>query len=130
MTPYKGRGASVGQHVFCYRNLNAQKRDGSVVYSIRGARFVLAHAGALRLSGVKFRVSETGRQQVLRERRKNVHAVVSGSVESFDGSDLEDMVAVSYNPYQNSTFVVVETGEPILEASEVVLNSKGAFAKL
>ena len=39
---------------------------------------VIAHRKAVCLLNVKFKVSEAGRQRVLKEQRKNVHAVMRG----------------------------------------------------
>lgn len=78
----------------------------------------------------KFVVSEAGRQRVLREKRKNVHAFVradapfvSENVELWrdyiDGNGL--LIPVSYNPYKGASFYRKDTGAPITEASSVVM---------
>lgn len=41
---------------------------------------VVGHVSAIELDGCTFRVSEAGRQRVIRERQKNVHATVRGRV--------------------------------------------------
>jgi hypothetical protein len=46
---------------------------------------VVAHADAVELMDCEFRVSEAGRQRVIREKRKNVHAGVAGTLVAMDG---------------------------------------------
>jgi hypothetical protein len=55
---------------------------------------------------------------VLRQRRKNVHAFVEGTVVVV-GNDIATLVEVSYSPYKNATFM--RAGLPIHAASAVVL---------
>ncbi len=47
-------------------------------YSIMQRGVIRASAKQVRLSDVEFRVRESGRQRMLRERRKNVHAFAVG----------------------------------------------------
>lgn len=70
---------------------------------------VIGHSSFVLLRGATFKVSEAGRQRVLRERRKNVHAVVKGElVASQPGegkwADLYTVQMngedVTYNPYK------------------------------
>lgn len=49
---------------------------------------VVGHAERIRLKNCEFRVSEAGRQRVLSERRKNVHAGVVGEVTCTQWSDI------------------------------------------
>ena len=99
------------------------------------------HLGYIRLSGVRFAVQPAGREKVLREKRKNVHAFVRGitetmlpvgfmgeaagvSDEEFFGDNLHLWTRVTYNPYRYESFVVAETGEPVYEADEVIVFDK------
>lgn len=78
-----------------------------------------ASARQLRLSDVEFRVRESGRQRMLRSRRKNVHAYAIGRLLDFvhpdDDRNLEAMSGrgVYYNPYEFSSFVDGETRSPV-----------------
>lgn len=61
------------------------------------------------LVNARFVVSESGRQRVLKEKRKNVHAVVEGDLSDFKLvgyglHNVEESVKVTYNPYHGSTF--------------------------
>jgi len=73
--PYKERTLNESKPVHVYRNLgNASKER----YSIRQGGLVVGHADEVYLRDCEFRVSEAGRQRVLQEGRKNVHAYIKG----------------------------------------------------
>lgn len=96
-----------------YRNLH--KNCFSVV-SMKTGR-VIQHTNKLTLHDVEFRVRESGRQRVLRERRKNVHAFVVGSILQTDiGLPACNPERAWYDPYQVKTFVNRRTLEPVLRA--------------
>ncbi len=112
-----------------YRNLH----NGS--WSIRSVEsgLIVAHAQSVVLDNATFKVSEVGRNRVLKEKRKNVHAVVQGSLwawngESFKGRRLgrqrppeffqslevdRFLEEVSYNPYRFPYFFDVKTLDPV-----------------
>lgn len=123
-TSYKGRRVLPAQRVEVYRNL---KFKNKIVYSIRDPKtgLVLGHASKILLSRCKFVVKEAGRQRVLKEKKKNVHAWVEGSfgiVHAGDDRIFSNGTKISYNPYTNSHFEMVDCGEPIAEASLVFIN--------
>lgn len=70
------------------------------------------------LEDVVFKVSEAGRQRVLREKRKNVHAGVLGTVLGIPV--LQPADKAFYNPYKYDSFVDVN-GQRLSTASLVVL---------
>lgn len=74
-----------------------------------------------------FRVRESGRQKVLKEQRKNVHAFVIGTIVPID--EVKDRVSrsVYYNPYKTETFVFADTKEPIHTAEQAWLYSKNVM---
>jgi hypothetical protein len=80
---------------------------------------VVRHADFIFLKDVKFKVSEVGRQRVIREKKKNVHAFVTGI--QCNDSMSGDLTKVFYNPYKFSSFVN-ENGEPIHFASKVLVS--------
>ncbi len=95
-------------------------------------RRVIGHWwGRLTLTACAFVVSQAGRARVLREKRKNVHAVIEGCIG--DGSPpliyqggTAEWLPVGYNPYRNSTFIVRRTDgseEPVMSASQVKLGA-------
>jgi hypothetical protein len=77
------------------------------------------------LEGCKFKVSEAGRQRVLREKRKNVHAGVTGTWINADRVEscyeFLSMVGrqVSYNPYKYDSFIIKAT-EQSVDVADVV----------
>lgn len=108
-----------GTLVDCYRNLHKQ------CWSVRDAktRKVIAHVDTISLTDAVFRVGQAGRERVLREKRKNVHAYVRGMVsEPFEG---EEFQPVSYNPYTAGTFVMAPFGTPVYAAEKVTLLPNG-----
>ena len=60
---------------------------------------VWLHANKITLENVEFKVSEAGRQRVLREKKKNVHAFIEGDLVLDGIGKIEPRVLVSYNPY-------------------------------
>ena len=90
----------IGKKVRVYRNLHKK------CYSVQYNRKVVSHEDNLFLIFPKFKVSQAGRDRVLREKRKNVHAFVDGTVQVWkDMTDAVDKAA--YNPYRWSSFVRV-----------------------
>jgi len=109
-----------------YRNLHNGK------LSIRDAKtkHVIGHAARVYLHQAEFKVSQAGRKRVLREKRKNVHAVVNGvlgkaeAFQSYKGRDIgpyqheysvfhpefgtsppiKRLYDITYNPYRFSQF--------------------------
>lgn len=95
------------------------------LFSVMHKNRVIGHAENLELKNCRFVVSQAGRQRVLREGRKNVHAYVIGDVECKNRTEcLDNYVPVRYNPYRTSTFVM-PSGEPVHGASSVVLKING-----
>lgn len=108
------------------------------LWSVQDAktRRVIGHASKLLIREARFVVSEAGRQRVLREQKKNVHAFVVGELEAaawvneripskchYNAWDFcprsnrayakaarKYGYAVSYNPYKGSTFTVLASG--------------------
>jgi len=112
--------------VFVYFNLH--KKCFSIK-ALEGDRkgLVIAHRDVVVLENCKFKVSEAGRQRVLREKRKNVHAGVTGEwTESVrDNADFEHLSImgrqVTYNPYKYASFVIKVPEQPIGFADVVAM---------
>ena len=93
------------KRVYVYFNLHRK------CFSIRQGTRVVEHANRVCLKDVKYLVQPAGRKKVLKEKKKNVHAWLSGyyvkslpvHVISFD---------VTYNPYKYETFVDTQDHEP------------------
>lgn len=107
--------------VFVYRNLHRKCYSVKALEGVFKGR-VIAHTDSIVLSNVTFKVSKAGRERVLREKRKNVHAGVVGTIEE----DCPSFVAtqqVRYNPYLFETFVC--RGDAILNAPLARLGTDG-----
>lgn len=87
------------------------------VWSVRDARTrrVIGHASELLLSRCTMKVSEAGRQRVLREKRKNVHAYIEGFLETMRPTATWE--PIGYNPYKGETFTLRESGCPIVASA-------------
>ena len=109
----------IGRRVMVYYNLH--KHTFSVTYNGR----LLNHSDYVKLSDVEFRVRQGGREKVLKEKRKNVHSFVIGTLEDYCKFPCMDMPSepneniVTYNPYKYNTYVMKDTEEQIFRAGEV-----------
>jgi|688.fasta_scaffold144269_3 hypothetical protein len=104
---------------------NLHKRCFSVV-ALEGENKgrVIAHETEVKLINATFKVSEAGRQRVIREQRKNVHACVVGTLtDTVKNCDQ----AVTYNPYKYNSFVFKKDESPVLTAQNVLLINKQIF---
>ena len=111
-----------------YRNLHKK------CYSIQQDGLVKAHATELYLFDSAFQVNKKGRERVLVEKKKNVHAFVIGYLAqaimgSWDAIVPPDMQErVSYNPYLCETFVRTKTKAPTFSALHVRADETGLTA--
>jgi hypothetical protein len=98
-------------------------------WSVRSARTgrVLLHTDKVHIRNPEFVVRQAGRERVLREGKKNVHAFVRGEATYFDDFDPEyhpnylDYTLVMYNPYKFNTFVDVHDTTPVRTAKRAFL---------
>lgn len=123
--------------IFVYRNLHKE------CYSLRQDGKVFAHQRYVHLVGgnfeAGFRVNKKGRDRVLREQQKNVHAfafgLTSGGSENdaffaYQNARLEGkLVAVTYNPYKAGYFYVKDTGQPVSWAKNIFLTPRGVWVE-
>jgi hypothetical protein len=133
------------RQVEVYRNLHKD------CWSVRDSktRLVISHVDYIHLQNATLVVRPAGREKVLREKRKNVHAFIKGTVaacpknsgqmncryiESFEmprspvlsvSCPNTDAKQITYNPYRNESFVLQPTGKPITHADHVYLNNQG-----
>lgn len=121
---YKGRSINVNRKVMVYKNLH------NGMFSVKQGGLVVAHVNSIMLSPAVFNVNQAGRQRVLIEKKKNVHAYVIGYVEGVN-MDVEvgGMIPVSYNPYKFKHFYIKSTEEPVssLSCSVFCSTSKGLY---
>lgn len=92
--------------------------------SIRPMGGKVSHANAVVFQDAQFVVSKAGRERVLREKRKNVHAFVRGTPTSVYATGVRvellkeycesnELRRITYNPYKYETFVYADTEEPV-----------------
>ena len=112
----------IGKRAKVYFNLH--KKCLSVQYK----GLVVAHLDEIALSEVEFKVSEAGRQRVLKTKRKNVHAFLIGFVSDFRLFRGLEGFPVSYNPYRYSSFVHRENETPVYSAGPVHVVGKDILA--
>lgn len=87
-----------------------------LTYSAKGWR-LYAHLPNVHLVDVTWKVSEAGRQRVLREKRKNVHAFAIGTMVSIlDIRDGVERRGVRYNPYEGPYFQI--DGQPVTQSKQ------------
>lgn len=113
--------------VFVYFNLHKRCFSIKALEGVNKGR-VIAHKHNVVLYDATFKVSEAGRQRVIREQRKNVHAGVSGTwlnqaydVRTVELSQITGR-SVMYNPYKYDSFIVRSTEQPIKQSRVVALS--------
>jgi len=82
---------------------------------------VIGHTEHVILKNANYVVRKAGRNKVLQEKKKNVHAFVVGElVEGIVGTRYKEK-AVTYNPYKCKSFYEKETEQPIASSEYAVL---------
>ena len=98
--------------------------------SVRHKGKVIEHAQEVTLTDARFHVQQAGRERVLKEKRKNVHAYVSGKLkETFWFTQAPKYIwtakqHVTYNPYKYKSFVNKKTLKPVASAEVVHISGK------
>lgn len=94
-----------------YRNLSKD------CFSVRYRGKVTQHTNTIVLANAHFVVQPAGRERVLKEKRKNVHAFVRGYTVPFNDEQIEIWLRspeflvreVTYNPYAADHFLYVDS---------------------
>lgn len=123
----------VGLRVRVYLNLHQPGHLSVVALEGPNKGKVVAHTLAVVLDDCQFAVSESGRQRVIREQSKNVHAAIRGVVTAIacspeERSDFERRAdelliqgcPVYYNPYRTALFLNRKTDKPLHNAAKVI----------
>lgn len=95
-----------GQRVRVYYNI---PEDTLSVQNTNG--IVIHHQDRVVIEDADFRVSEAGRQRVLGEECKNIHAKIHGQWQ--EECPVKCNIPVRYNPYEDGYFKTVEQGFPV-----------------
>lgn len=113
-----------GLKVFVYYNLHKH------IWSIKALEGkdkgkVIAHSEFVSLFDALPKVSEKGRQRVIRENKKNVHAGIVGELVFADMPmvNFDKVKYLTYNPYKYNTFIDKETKRPFACAQWCYLGS-------
>ena len=111
------------KRVYIYFNLHKK------VYSVRQSGKVVEHTKHIMLKDCRFLVSQAGREKVLREKKKNVHAGISGYIDTYRSRDewLPSFTPftklATYNPYKYKSFVRADDDtKPVFWSSSVRLS--------
>ena len=96
------------------------------IWSVRDCKtgLVVAHVPYIFLTDVKWVVRPAGNAKVRREGKKNVHAFARGQTMvgwSHNHDFHEWSYPITYNPYKNTSFVRVDTGEEVNYTVQAVL---------
>jgi hypothetical protein len=113
--------------VYVYYNLHKHKWSVKCIepgHNLYGK--VISHKDYVILKNVIGKVSEKGRQRVLKEKRKNVHAGIVGTlIDSVNLWDLpNDEKSITYNPYKYKSFVFKENEKPFVKAKYAYMNAE------
>jgi hypothetical protein len=111
--------------VFVYYNLHRKLWSIKALEGDNKGK-VIAHRHDVVLHKPKAKVSEAGRQRVLREQRKNVHAGLVG--EWMDQKILQaEGDLITYNPYKYTTFVYADDKQPFTGASLALMQDREVY---
>ena len=90
------------------------------IFSVRHRGRVIAWGNRVTIENPEYVVREKGRQKVLEEGRKNVHAFVRGTLSDINNfkfgklqQSLSEPREVTYNPYKYDSFVDGSTYQPV-----------------
>jgi hypothetical protein len=95
---------------------NLHKKLLSIQTKVNGVWKVISHRQSVSLSDATFKVSERGRQRVIKNKRKNVHAYICGTL-SDELVNESGMDLIIYNPYKFERFF---NGERYVDTAEKV----------
>ena len=87
------------KRVYVYFNLHKK------CWSVRQSGKIIEHTNMVMLKDCRWLVGQAGRRKVLKEKKKNVHAGVSGYLVDRVPNVPEHSSYLTYNPYKHKTFV-------------------------
>ncbi|MFD1136561.1 hypothetical protein [Paenibacillus urinalis] len=90
---------------------------------------VIDYRACIVLCNVNFIVHQKGRERVLKERKKNLHAFISGYYYADLQSEIKEVPKhkAYYNPYKTKSFVNKETMEVLRTAKRVYCAGKNIY---
>ena len=117
--PIKCFTKNEGKRFKIYRNLHRQSFSIQGYLKDKKGYRVVDRADCAILKNVLFKVMQTGRERVVKEKRKNVHAFVMPtyyqhlSKRASSKQSIEGLREIYYNPYKYNSFVYKDTGESL-----------------
>jgi hypothetical protein len=109
----------------CYRNLNNGLM--SLQQKVGKSWLVVGHTDNLILKNVTFYVSEASRQRVIANKRKNVHAWASGTLERPKDCNLDRYKEIYYCPFSQPHFTFKDNTAIVRAASILVTIENHVF---
>ena len=119
-----------------YRNLHKQNFSIQGFLEDKKGYRVIDYGCSIILYDVIFKVLESGRQKVLNEKRKNVHAFIMPlKYEKINlphqliekNYNLKMLREIYYDPYKYKSFIYKDNGKQILKAKKVLLFNNKAY---
>jgi len=112
---------------YLYRNLHTGG------FSIKHRGLVCDRGDIFKMFNVEFHVSEAGSKRAKDAKQRNVHAyMVAEEYEKLEHAAYhsdQDLVRVTYHPFKDSTFIIADTGEPILSADYAIAIKGRVYVK-
>ena len=108
-----------GKRFKIYRNLHRQSFSIQGYLKVKKGYRVVDRVNVAIMENVMFKVMQTGREKVIKEKRKNVHAFLMPTnykhLSKRKGSsyNTEELREIYYNPYKYNSFVYKDTGESL-----------------
>lgn len=126
---YKGRSIDFTKQVKIYKNLH------NGLFSVMQNNLVVAHIESFKMSSVIFKVNESGRQRVIQEKKKNVHAFICGLLQEINCTDDDLIISnphtkIRYNPYVSDSFMLGINSFKINNAAKVYGCVKNGMVQL
>lgn len=117
---FKNREVNINKPVQVYRCL---VRSGNI-YSIKQNGHVVGHTEELTLRDVNFHVNKKGRERCLKQKQRNVHAWVTGTI---NDKNVDCKNKLHYNPYKADYFRTEEKDSELLFSKYLTINKTGVF---
>lgn len=126
---YKGRSIDFTKQVKIYKNLH------NGLFSVMQDNLVVAHIENFKMSSVIFKVNESGRQRVIQEKKKNVHAFICRLLQEINCTDDDLIISnpytkIRYNPYVSDSFMLSINSFKINNAAKVYGCVKNGMVQL
>ena len=111
------------KRVYVYFNLHKK------CWSVRQSGKIIEHTYRVMLKDCRYLVGRAGREKVLKEKKKNVHAGVSGYLVDHVPNVPERSDEVTYNPYKYETFVSKADPSDAIKSSDYAFLSCGGWGR-